>query len=64
MKKLTFALFAILFAFSSCQTNQSKKQDDSINFENVQVDGGIITGINNEADGFIFLKEFRSPPHL
>ena len=64
MKKLTFALFAILFAFSSCQTNQSKKQDDSINFENVQVDGGIITGINNEADGLYIFKgiPFAAPP--
>ncbi len=64
MKKLTFILIAFLFAFSSCQTNQSGKQDTSINFEKVQVDGGLISGINNAEDGVFVFKgiPFAAPP--
>lgn len=55
MKKSFFILVIILLVFSSCTRYQQNDQEDSINFEGIQVEGGVISGITgSDKEVYIF----------
>lgn len=56
MTRPAFLLFIMLFGFASCNRTQQDAQQDFINIDKVQVDGGLIAGIRTQDDSIYIFK--------